>query len=280
MSDSYAVFGNPIAQSKSPAIHRHFCEQTGEDMTYTKQLVAEGEFQTAADAFFADGGRGLNITSPFKLDAFQYADRRTPRAERAGAVNLLIKENDGSITGDTSDGVGMVNDMLNMGWELGGKKLLILGAGGAVRGVLEPLLGQQPANLTIANRTLAKAEQLVKDFHDLGELKACSFDDLAGRQFDVIINGTSAGLHGERVNLPANLLAPDSACYDMSYAAEPTGFLCWAEREGCKQLSDGLGMLVGQAAESFYAWRHIRPEVVPVITELRRKMTESKKKAS
>ena len=279
MTDSYAVFGNPIAQSKSPAIHRHFCDQTGEDMAYTKQLVAEGEFKQAADTFFNGGGRGLNITAPFKLDAYNYATRLTPRAERAGAVNLLIKENDGSITGDTSDGIGMVNDMLNMGWELEGKKLLILGAGGAVRGVLEPLLGQKPSSLTIANRTVSKAEQLVKDFHDLGELNACSFDELSDGHFDVVINGTSAGLHGERVNLPDNLLASQAACYDMSYAAEPTGFLRWAEEQGAAKLTDGLGMLVGQAAESFYAWRHIRPEVVPVITELRRKMSESKKKA-
>ncbi len=234
MTDSYAVFGNPIAQSKSPAIHRHFCEQTGEDMTYTKQLVPEGEFKKAADAFFVEGGRGLNITSPFKLDAFDYADRRTPRAERAGAVNLLIKEHDGSITGDTSDGVGMVNDMLNMGWELSGKKLLILGAGGAVRGVLEPLLGQQPESLTIANRTVSKAEALAKDFHDLGCLKSCSFDELAGKKFDVVINGTSAGLHGEMVNSPTAILNRDAACYDTTSAADPTAFLLWAEQQGAE----------------------------------------------
>lgn len=278
MTDTYAVFGNPIAQSKSPAIHRHFCEQTGEDMAYTKQLVPEGEFRQAADAFFADGGRGLNVTVPFKLDAYEYANHLTARAQRAGAVNLLIKENDGSITGDNSDGIGMVNDMLNMGWELGDKKVLLLGAGGAVRGVLEPVLSQQPKCLTIANRTVSKAEQLARDFHDLGTVSACSFDDLSGQRFDVIINGTSASLHGDLPPLPDQLLAPKAACYDMMYGAEPTVFLSWAATQGADQLADGLGMLVGQAAESFYAWRHIRPEVVPVITELRRKMAEGKKK--
>lgn len=278
MTDSYAVFGNPIAQSKSPLIHRQFCEQTGEDMSYTKQLVPEGQFKEAADAFFASGGRGLNVTAPFKLDAFTYADHLTPRAQRAGAVNLLIKESDGRILGDNSDGIGMVNDILNLGWEIAQKRVLILGAGGAVRGVLQPLLNQEPEQVTIANRTASKAEELAQDFHDLGSLKGCGFGDLAGQHFDLIINGTSASLRGELPPLPEGLVTCESACYDMTYAAEPTVFLAWAEQQGATKLADGLGMLVGQAAESFYAWRHIRPEVVPVITDLRRKMSESKKK--
>lgn len=279
MTDSYAVFGNPIAQSKSPVIHRQFCEQTGEDMSYTRQLVAENEFKQAADEFFAGGGRGLNITAPFKLDAYRYADRLTPRAKRAGAVNLLIKESDGALVGDNSDGIGMVNDMLNLGWEISGRRILLLGAGGAVRGVLEPLLNQTPAEITIANRSVEKAAQLVQDFHDLGALSACCYEDLAGRQFDLVINGTSASLHGNLPPLPEGILSPQAACYDMTYSAEPTVFLQWAEKSGANQLADGLGMLVGQAAESFYAWRHIRPEVVPVITDLRRKMSEARKKA-
>ncbi|MDO6747542.1 shikimate dehydrogenase [Gilvimarinus sp. 1_MG-2023] len=279
MTDSYAVFGNPIAQSKSPVIHRQFCDQTGEDMSYTKQLVDEGQFKQAADDFFAAGGCGLNITSPFKLDAFSYADHLTARAERAGAVNLLIKEPDGKLLGDNSDGIGMVNDMLNLGWEIAGKRILMLGAGGAVRGVLQPLLNQEPESITIANRTLAKAEDLAQGFHDLGNLKTSSFSDLAGKQFDLIINGTSASLRGDLPPLPDGLITDHTACYDMTYAAEPTVFLTWAQHQKAAQLADGLGMLVGQAAESFYAWRHIRPEVVPVITDLRRKMNESKKKA-
>ncbi|MDO3387725.1 shikimate dehydrogenase [Gilvimarinus sp. SDUM040013] len=280
MTDNYAVFGNPIAQSKSPVIHRQFCDQTGEDMSYTKQLVAEGEFKQAADEFFRAGGRGLNITAPFKLDAYAYANALTPRAKRAKAVNLLIKEADGSVTGDNSDGIGMVNDMLNLGWDIQDKHVLLLGAGGAVRGVLQPLLNQNPAQVTIANRTVEKAEELAQDFHDLGSIDGCGFEALAGKKYDLIINGTSAGLHGSLPTLPDQLCRSGAACYDMTYAAEPTLFMQWAEQQGADKLSDGLGMLVGQAAESFYAWRHIRPEVVPVITDLRRKMKESKKKAS
>ena len=277
MTDAYAVFGNPVAQSKSPQIHRQFCEQTGEEMAYTKHKVAEGEFAQAADAFFAGGGKGLNVTLPFKLDAFHYATELTARARRAGAVNLLIAEDDGRVIGDNTDGIGMVNDMLNMGWELSGKRVLILGAGGAVRGVLEPLLSQQVASITIANRTLEKARQLVQDFHDLGNLEAVTFEALAGGQFDLVINGTSASLQGELPPLPGQLLAEGAACYDMMYAAEPTVFMHWAEQQGAARIADGLGMLVGQAAESFYAWRHIRPEVMPVITQLRRSMNGTKK---
>ncbi|WP_339617797.1 shikimate dehydrogenase [uncultured Gilvimarinus sp.] len=278
MSDTYAVFGNPIVQSKSPVIHRQFCEQTGEDMTYTKQLVAEGEFASAAKAFFTGGGHGLNITAPFKQDAFAYANTLTERAQRAGAVNLLTQQIDGSVTGDTTDGIGMINDMLNLGWELSAKRILVLGAGGAVRGVLEPLLGQNPSELCIANRTASKAEDLARDFHDLGTVSGVSLEDLTGKQFDIVINGTSASLHGALPPLPEHLLGPDAACYDMMYAAEPTIFMRWATEHGATKVADGLGMLVGQAAESFYAWRHIRPEVVPVITQLRRKMSEGKSK--
>jgi shikimate dehydrogenase len=278
MSDAYAVFGNPISQSKSPVIHRQFCEQTGEDMTYTKQLVPEGEFASAANRFFAEGGRGLNITAPFKQDAFAYADTLTERAQRAGAVNLLTRRADGSISGDTTDGVGMINDMLNIGWELTGKQVLILGAGGAVRGVLEPLLAQNPAKLCIANRTASKACELARDFHELGNVCGSSLEALAGQSFDVVINGTSASLHGELPPLPRNLLANNAACYDMTYASEPTVFMRWAQANGAQDITDGLGMLVGQAAESFFEWRRIRPEVVPVITQLRRKMQDGKHK--
>jgi shikimate dehydrogenase len=274
MTDSYAVFGNPIAQSKSPQIHRQFAEQTGQDIAYTKQQPNEGEFEQAADAFFAQGGKGLNITAPFKLDAYSYAARLTQRARRAGAVNTLVLQPDGTLLGDTTDGIGMVNDMHNLGWELGGKRILILGAGGAVRGVLQPVLEQDPRQVVIANRTLHKAEQLAKGFHDLGDIRALGYEQLAGEQFDLVINGTSAGFSGELPPLPSNLLAPDASCYDMMYAAEPTLFLQWAEAHGAARVADGLGMLVGQAAESFYLWRHLRPEVVPVITGLRRQMLE------
>ena len=276
MTDLYAVFGNPINHSKSPAIHRQFAEQTVQDMHYTKQLVNEGEFAQAAEAFFAQGGKGLNITVPFKLDAYQFAQKLTPRAERAGAVNTLAKTSDGSILGDNTDGIGMIHDMHNLDWDIEGKRVLILGAGGAVRGILQPLLEENPAQVVIANRTLAKAEELVKSFHDLGDMKAKSFDQLENETFDMVINGTSASLQGDLPPLPDDLLAPGACCYDMMYGSEPTVFLRWAQEHGAAQVADGLGMLVGQAAEAFYVWRQIRPEVVPVISALRRQMAEKK----
>lgn len=276
MTDIYAVFGNPINHSKSPVIHRQFAEQTGQDMHYTRQLVNEGEFEIAAREFFAQGGKGLNITVPFKLNAFDFAQKRTPRAERAGAVNTLALLGDGTILGDNTDGIGMIHDMHNLGWELQGKRILILGAGGAVRGILQPLLEESPARVTIANRTLSKAEELAKNFLDLGDIQAKSFAQLQGNSFDIVINGTSASMQGELPPLPEKLLAENASCYDMMYGAEPTIFLQWAKAQGATQIADGLGMLIGQAAEAFYLWRQIRPEVVPVITALRRQIAEKK----
>ena len=271
MTDKYAVFGNPIAHSKSPDIHRQFAEQTGQDLSYSKQLVAEDGFEAAANEFFANGGRGLNITVPFKQDAYAYVARTTPRARRAGAVNTLSLEADGTILGDTTDGVGLVSDMVNnLGWEIRHKRVLVLGAGGAVRGVLEPLLEQQPQHIVIANRTVDKALQLSKGFAEFGYLLGCGFDMLGEQQFDLIINGTSAGLQGELPPLPDSLIDANgtTACYDMLYGAEPTPFIQWAAQRGA-QVSDGLGMLVGQAAESFALWRGVRPETAPVIANLR-----------
>jgi shikimate dehydrogenase len=271
MADKYAVFGNPIAHSKSPDIHRQFAEQTGQDLSYSKQLVAEDGFEAAANEFFASGGKGLNITVPFKQDAYAYVARTTPRARRAGAVNTLSLEADGTILGDTTDGVGLVSDIVNnLGWEIRHKRVLVLGAGGAVRGALEPLLEQQPQHIVIANRTVDKALQLSKGFAEFGYLLGCGFDMLGEQQFDLIINGTSAGLQGELPPLPDSLIDANgtTACYDMLYGAEPTPFIQWAVQRGA-QVSDGLGMLVGQAAESFALWRGVRPETAPVIANLR-----------
>ena len=271
MIDKYAVFGNPIAHSKSPDIHRQFAEQTGQDLSYSKQLVADDGFESAADAFFAAGGKGLNITVPFKQDAYAYVARTTPRARRAGAVNTLSLEADGTILGDTTDGVGLVSDIINnLGWEVRHKRVLVLGAGGAVRGVLEPLLAQQPQHIVIANRTVDKALQLSKGFAEFGYLLGCGFDMLDEQRFDLIINGTSAGLQGDLPPLPDSLIDANgaTACYDMLYGAKPTPFMQWAAQRGAK-VSDGLGMLVGQAAESFALWRGIRPETAAVIASLR-----------
>ena len=271
MTDKYAVFGNPIAHSKSPDIHRQFAEQTGQDLSYGKQLVADDGFEAAADAFFAGGGKGLNITVPFKQDAYAYVARTTPRARRAGAVNTLSLQADGTILGDTTDGIGLVSDIINnLGWEVRHKRVLVLGAGGAVRGVLEPLLAQQPQHIVIANRTVDKALQLSKGFAEFGYLLGCGFDMLDEQQFDLIINGTSAGLQGDLPPLPDSLIDANgaTACYDMLYGAKPTPFMQWAAQRGAK-VSDGLGMLVGQAAESFALWRGIRPETATVIASLR-----------
>ena len=258
MSDKYAVFGNPIAHSKSPEIHRAFAEQTGQAMDYDRQLVDEAGFNEAADTFFQAGGKGLNITVPFKLDAYSYVSRTTPRARRAGAVNTLAMQADGTIVGDTTDGVGLVNDIKNnLGWEIRAKRVLIL--------------EEQPQHVVIANRSVEKALQLSKAFAEMGYILGCGLDILDGQEFDLIINGTSASLKGGMPPLPDSLLgSPATAanCYDLMYGAEPTPFMKWARRGG-GQTADGLGMLVEQAAESFSLWRGVRPETSAVIQQLR-----------
>ena len=277
MTDKYAVFGNPIKHSKSPEIHRAFAVQTLQAMEYNRQLVELDNFANAADRFFQAGGRGLNITVPFKQDAYGYGSRITPRARRAGAVNTLAMQADGTVLGDTTDGVGLVTDIkANLGWQIKAKRILILGAGGAVRGVLEPLLAEQPQHIVIANRTIDKALQLSKGFAELGYILGCGLDMLEGQEFDLIINGTSASLQGDLPPLPDSLVAPSSdssktACYDMMYGAEPTVFMSWARQRGALA-ADGLGMLVEQAAESFSLWRGIRPDTRHVIDALRLKL--------
>lgn len=268
--DRYAVFGNPIKHSRSPQIHAAFAEQTGQHLSYRAQLVELGGFAAAAREFFAGGGKGCNITVPFKLDAYAFADEQSGRARRAGAVNTLALQSDGSIYGDNTDGVGLVRDIeQNLVWEVHGKRVLVVGAGGAVRGILEPLLKRHPTALVIVNRTLEKAEQLACEFADLGAVSASSFEALANRQFDLVINATSTGLRGESLPLPSNLLAQGCCCYDMSYGAEPTPFMRWAACEAAWAVADGLGMLVEQAAEAFCIWRGVRPQTRPVIEMLR-----------
>lgn len=269
--DRYQVVGNPIAQSKSPFIHQLFAEQTQQAMAYGRECPAMNGFVATADAFFAAGGKGMNVTAPFKLDAWRYADHLTERARLAGAVNTLALQADGKLAGDTTDGVGLVNDLVDrLDWTLQAKRVLIVGAGGAVRGVLQPLLAQQPSQLVIANRTAVKAESLAADFAGFGKVLGCGFAQLARQQaFDVVINATSAGLQGEQVPLPNGLFSSTACAYDMTYSAELTVFLSWAQSQGVKHIADGLGMLVGQAAESFLLWRGVRPDVVPVLKALR-----------
>lgn len=273
MTDRYAVMGNPIGHSKSPYIHTRFAEQTGEDLVYDAILVEPGDFPAAVARFRAAGGKGLNVTVPFKQEAWALAQRRSGRAERAGAVNTLRWESDGTLYGDTTDGIGLIRDLKdNHGVQLTGRRLLLLGAGGAVRGVLEPLLAEEPLELVIANRTVARAEELADTFAGLGPIRACGFEALAERQFDVVINGTAASLQGEVPPLPAGVLAGGAVCHDMMYGKEPTAFLRWATAAGATQTLDGLGMLVEQAAESFYLWRGVRPATTPVIAALRAAM--------
>lgn len=270
-TDRYAVFGNPIAHSRSPQIHRAFARQTGTDLSYERQLVAPGGFAAAAAEFFAGGGKGCNVTVPFKRDAHDFATQLTERARRAGAVNTLAAKGDGAIVGDNTDGVGLVRDIrANLGWPIAGRRVLVLGAGGAARGVLAPLLAEHPAALVIANRTASKARELATACADLGPVAGIGLADLAAEPaFDLVINGTSASLAGELPPLPDRLLAPGANAYDMMYGAQPTPFMGWASAHGAGAVADGLGMLVEQAAEAFLVWRGRRPETRPVITALR-----------
>ena len=272
--DKYVVFGNPIAQSKSPLIHTLFARQTAQPMVYTAELAPVDGFREAADNFFATGGRGCNITAPFKEDAYRYASQLTERAKLAGAVNTLKKLDDGAILGDNTDGEGLVQDLLQNQVELSGQRILLVGAGGAARGVILPLLKQKPQELVITNRTLEKAEQLAELFSPYGNIKAVALDALEQPKFDVIINSTSAGLTGQLPAISERLITSSVTCYDMVYGSEITAFNRWALDLGAGKALDGLGMLVGQAAESFMLWRGIRPGAKQVLRELRRLMQE------
>lgn len=259
MTDRYAVFGNPIAHSKSPFIHGRFAAATGQDLSYEALLAPRDDFPGAVAAFVAAGGKGANVTVPFKEEAFRLCQRRSPRAELAGAVNTLVFR-DGEIFGDNTDGAGLVRDLEhNLGLSLAGKRLLLLGAGGAARGVLGPLLAAKPATLVIANRTPAKATDLATRFAHLGAVTGGGYGDIQG-PFDVVINATSASLGGDLPPLPAGVFAPGAAAYDMMYGKGDTPFLAFARQQGVTLLADGLGMLLEQAAESFFLWRGLRPD--------------------
>ncbi|MFB9886136.1 shikimate dehydrogenase [Balneatrix alpica] len=267
--ERYAVVGNPIGHSKSPRIHSQFAQQTGQLLSYETLLAPLDSFAEAMQFFFAQGGKGLNVTLPFKEQAFALCHRLSEGARRAGAVNTLWQQ-EGELWGDNTDGVGLVRDLShNLGWQLDNQRILLLGAGGAVRGVLMPLLASQPATLVIANRTASKAQALAADFDDMGPVVGCGFADLEGHCFDIVINGTSASLQGELPPLPAGILAQGARVYDMMYGAEPTVFMRWAQAQGAAQAQDGLGMLVEQAAQSFFIWRGVRPQTAKVISSIR-----------
>ena len=276
MTDQYAVMGNPVAHSKSPFIHAAFARQTGQQLEYKTLLVEPGCFVSSVDEFFAQGGKGLNITVPFKQEAWELARRKSPDATLAGAVNTLLLDQRGTLHGHNTDGVGLVRDILqNNGGILAGKSILILGAGGATRGIVLPLLKERPNRICIANRTVEKAMQLADIFDHQGEIEACGYPDLSGQVFDWVINASSASLQGELPPLPAGIITDKSWCYDLMYAAEPTIFCRWAQQQGATSL-DGLGMLVEQAAEAFWLWRGVRPKTASVLEDLRAKMQQAR----
>ena len=266
--DKYVVVGNPIAHSKSPSIHAQFAQSTKQDMSYDLMLGDLERFESQIKDFFEQGGKGFNVTVPFKERAYALCDVLSNRAQTAGAVNTLLQNQNGEIYGDNTDGIGMVRDItVNNNQSMEGKRILVLGAGGAVRGILEPVLSQKPSELVIANRTVSKAQTLVDIFgpEDFPDTKraAMGFAEVEG-EFDMIINGTSASLSGDLPPIPDSVIGNTTWCYDMMYAKEPTVFLSWAQGLG-GQGCDGLGMLVEQAAEAFTLWRNKRPETQPLI---------------
>ena len=271
--DEYAVMGNPIKHSKSPQIHSLFAEQTQQSIHYTAIQVDSGGFKQAVGNFAAHKGKGLNITVPFKEEAWALVDERSERAERAGAVNTIKFLSNGNLYGDNTDGVGLVNDLKNnYKIDIVSKRVLLMGAGGAARGVLAPLLNEKPASIVVVNRTQSKAKELAEHFADLGEISGCGYDNLSGQQFDIVINATAASLQGELPPLPDKLVSAEACCYDMMYGRQ-TPFMQWAAQQGVQTITDGLGMLVEQAAESFFIWRKVRPDTGTVLTILRKEIS-------
>jgi shikimate dehydrogenase len=267
MPDQYAVIGNPVAHSKSPQIHAEFARQTGQDLTYERLLAPTDGFVAAVAAFRARGGHGVNVTLPFKGEAFEYASRLSERARAAQAVNTL-KFDGNTIFGDNTDGAGLVNDITrNLGCSIAGRRILLLGAGGAARGVIGPLLEQRPSSLVVANRTPDKAKRLAQIFGS--SLEAATYAAITGRQFDLVVNATSASLAGELPPLPPGVFAQGALAYDMMYGVGETPYLAFARNRGAATLADGFGMLVEQAAEAFLIWRGQRPNTAPVLTLLR-----------
>ena len=267
--EHYAVFGSPIKHSKSPRIHKLFAEQTQQALIYDAQEVPAEQFQSAVSGFFEQGGKGLNCTLPLKELAWSFADIKTERAELSKAVNTLALQADGSTLGDNTDGVGLLTDLINNHQvKLSNTHVLILGAGGASRGIILPILEQNVASLVIANRTIDKAINLANEFVHKGTVKGCGFDDLANQQFELIINATSSSLSNDLPPLPENLLSNNGVCYDLAYGNEPTTFVKWGEKNQALKSLDGLGMLVEQAAEAFFIWRGVGPNTKDVIALL------------
>ena len=270
VADAYVVMGNPVGHSQSPFIHAEFARQFGHAITYRALHVEIGSFRASVEAFRSQGGRGANVTLPFKEEAFALSTQPSARARQAGAVNTLHFDAE-RIRGDNTDGVGLVNDLeQNLGFPLAGRDILLVGAGGAARGVIGPLLAVSPARLVVANRTASRAQALRRHFDD--RIEACGLDRLPAGPFDLVLNATSASLSDRAPPIATAPLRSGACAYDMMYAAEPSPFMRWAEDAGASMVSDGTGMLVEQAAESFRLWRGVRPRTGPVIDALRRRL--------
>lgn len=272
MMETYAVFGNPIAHSKSPFIHQQFAQQLQIAHPYGRVLAPVNDFINTLNAFFADGGKGMNVTVPFKEEAFARADELTERAALAGAVNTIKRLEDGRLLGDNTDGIGLLSDLERLSFIQPGQRILLIGAGGASRGVLLPLLSLD-CGVTIVNRTASRAEELAQVFAHTGSVQALGMDELEGHEFDLIINATSSGISGEIPAIPASLIRSSVCCYDMFYQKGNTPFLSWCERHGAKRYADGLGMLVGQAAHAVLLWHGVLPEIEPVIARLKQELS-------
>lgn len=270
--DKYLVFGNPIAQSRSPFIHLKFAQQSQQIMHYDKYLSSHENFANDIKNFMAQGGKGANVTAPFKELAMQMCDSLSSAAKAAGAVNTLLF-NEGRIVGDNTDGIGLVTDLLNQEVALKNKRVLLMGAGGAARGVILPLLAEHPKQVTLVNRTPAKANELAQLFAD-PRLNVIGYHETPQYQFDVIINATSASLQSQLPPLSPLCISPHTVCYDMVYGASLSPFLMWCQQQGAAQVIDGLGMLVGQAAASFSLWRNVTVQQQPVLTALRQQLQE------
>jgi shikimate dehydrogenase len=269
-ADPYGVVGHPVSHSLSPFIHAMFARETGQAMSYRPYDVSAEEFSAFVAGFFDRGGRGLNITVPHKVAAVEAANELTTRAAHAAAVNTLALRDDGTILGDNTDGVGLVRDLCdNLGLVVTNRRVLVIGAGGATRGVLAPLLGLSPTLVVIANRTPDRAASLAAAFSDLGATHGAGFEDVGTEPFDLIINATSASLSGEMPPIPAGAVSRATVCYDLAYGRAATAFVDWAREHGAAQALQGLGMLVEQAAESFRLWRGVRPATGTVLAALR-----------
>ena len=267
--DRYGVMGYPVSHSRSPVIHRLFALQTGQRMQYELLQVSSEHLEDAIRQFERTGGKGLNITVPHKQAVVPLCSSLSDRARTAGAANTLSFKN-GEVFGDNTDGIGLLRDLaVNLGIELQDRSILVLGAGGATRGIVGPLLEMQPRHLLIANRTIERAEDIVERFAEDGPVYACSFDDTQLEEpFDLVINATSAGFKGERPPYPAHAVVPETVCYDLSYGLKPTPFSVWAREQGAANSIMGWGMLVEQAAESFNIWRGVRPDTAPVLKQI------------